>query len=235
MAGETLGVHHRRTDFKYYDLIMAAFVTVLLCSNLIGVTKVTTIWGFTFGTGIFFFPLSYIFGDILTEVYGYARSRKVVWAGFAAMAFASFMSWFVVHAPAAPDWHDQIHVEKIFGSTWRIVVASLVGFFVGEFVNSYVLAKMKLLTKGKYLWMRTIGSTIFGEWVDSMLFYPIAFLGTWETSLVIQVMITNYVIKVVWEVVMTPVTYKVVAFLKEAEKEDYYDWNTKFTPFTLDT
>lgn len=225
----------RRTDFKYYDLIMAGFVTVLLCSNLIGVTKVTQIWGFTFGTGIFFFPLSYIFGDILTEVYGYGRSRKVVWAGFGALLFACFMSWFVVRAPPAPGWPNQEHVEKMFGSTWRIVFASLAGFFSGEFVNSYVLAKMKLVTKGKMLWARTIGSTIVGELVDSLVFYPLAFLGTWETSLVIQVLFTNYSIKVLWEVLMTPVTYRVVNFLKKAEQEDYYDWNTRFTPFTLDT
>lgn len=235
MAKKTGENHSRRTDFKYYDLIMAAFVTVLLCANLIGVTKVTTFWGVTFGTGIFFFPLSYIFGDILTEVYGYARSRKVVWAGFASLTFASLMAWFVVHAPPAPHWPDQLYVEKIFGSTWRIVFASLFGFFAGEFVNSFILAKMKLMTKGKHLWMRTIGSTIVGEGVDSLLFYPLAFLGSWETELVVQVMLTNYVIKVAWEILMTPVTYKVVSFLKRVEHEDYYDWNTRFTPFTLDT
>lgn len=235
MAEKHQGQHHKRTDFKYYDLIMAAFVTVLLCSNLIGVTKVTTIYGHTFGTGIFFFPLSYIFGDILTEVYGYARSRKVVWAGFAALAFASFMSWFVVHAPPAADWPDQIHVEKMFGSTWRIVGASLFGFFTGEFVNSFTLAKMKIWTKGKMLWVRTIGSTIVGELADSLVFYPVAFLGNWKTSLVIEVMLTNYAIKVLWEVLMTPVTYRIVGFLKKAEGEDYYDYNTRFTPFTLDT
>ncbi len=221
--------------YKYYDLIMAAFVTVLLCSNLIGASKVATVAGFTFGAGIFFFPISYIFGDILTEVYGYARSRKVVWAGFGAMIFASFMSWFVINVPPAPGYANQTALETMFGSTARITAASLIAFFCGEFTNSFILAKMKIKSAGKFLWMRTIGSTIAGEGVDSLVFYPIAFLGTWETSLVIKIMISNYILKVLWEVVMTPVTYKVVAFLKRKEHEDYYDRKTNFTPFSLKT
>lgn len=222
-------------QYRYYDLVMASFVTILLCSNLIGTSKVITIYGFTCGAGVFFFPLSYVFGDILTEVYGYARSRKVVWAGFAALAFASFMSWFVVAAPAAKDWPFQSAYETVYGQTWRIVVASFLAFFAGEFTNSYVLAKMKLWTQGKMLWSRTIGSTIAGEAVDSLIFYPIAFLGTWQHHLVVQVMVTNYLLKVLWEIIMTPVTYKLVNFLKRAEREDYYDWKTNFNPFTLDT
>jgi len=222
-------------QFRYYDLIMAAFVTVLLCSNLIGVTKVCTLWGVTFGAGVLFFPISYVFGDILTEVYGYARSRKVVWAGMGAMVFASFMSWVVIHLPPAVGWENQSAIVAIFGSTPRIVVASLVAYFGGEFMNSFVLAKMKILTQGKWLWTRTIGSTIIGELLDSIIFYPLAFLGVWPTNLVIEVLISNYLLKVIWEVVMTPLTYKIVGFLKRAEHEDFYDYDTNFTPFSLKT
>jgi uncharacterized integral membrane protein (TIGR00697 family) len=226
--------------FRYYDLVMAAFVTILLCSNLIGAGKVCTVslplWGdLTFGAGVLFFPISYIFGDILTEVYGYARSRKVVWAGFAAMTFASFMSWFILKLPPAQGWNEQAAFTTVFGSTWRIVVASLVAYFVGEFLNSFTLAKMKIWTQGRHLWSRIIGSTVVGELVDSVIFYPLAFLGIWPTDLVIQVTLSNYVIKVVWEVIMTPITYRVVAFLKRTESEDYYDYDTNFTPFSLRT
>ncbi len=222
-------------NYKYYDLIMAAFVTILLCSNLIGASKVCTLGGFTFGAGVLFFPISYIFGDVLTEVYGYQRSRKVVWAGFAAMAFASFMAWIVLALPPAQGWPHQAAYETVFGGTYRIVAASLIAYVAGEFVNSYVLAKMKILTQGRHLWSRVIGSTIFGEGVDSIIFYPIAFWGIWSNSLVFKVMLSNYCIKVGWETVITPVTYRVVAFLKRAENEDYYDYDTNFTPFSLRT
>jgi uncharacterized integral membrane protein (TIGR00697 family) len=220
--------------YKYYDLVMALFVTILLCSNIIGAAKVATVWGFTFGAGVLFFPISYIFNDVLTEVYGYARARKVVWAGFGAIVFASFMSWVIVTLPPAMGWNDQQAYETVFGQTPRIVFASLSAFFVGEFANSYVLAKMKLRTNGRYLWMRTIGSTIVGEAVDSMVFYPLAFLGVWDAHLVLQVMISNYTIKCAWEALVTPVTYKVVNFLKRAEQEDYYDHKTNFTPFSIE-
>jgi uncharacterized integral membrane protein (TIGR00697 family) len=220
--------------YRYYDFVMAAFVTVLLTSNLIGAAKVVTVGPLTFGAGVLFFPMSYLFGDILTEVYGYARSRKVVWAGFAAMCFASVMAWVIVKLPPAASWEGQAAVEAVFGTTWRIGVGSLIAFFFGEFTNSYVMAKMKLYTQGRVLWARTIGSTIFGEAVDSLLFYPIAFLGIWPTHLVMQVMCSNYAMKVLWEVFMTPVTYQVVGFLKRAEQEDYYDYHTRFTPFTLE-
>jgi uncharacterized integral membrane protein (TIGR00697 family) len=225
----------REKHFRYYDLVMAAFVTILLCSNLIGVSKVCTIHGVTFGAGVLFFPISYAFGDILTEVYGYARSRKVVWAGFAAMAFASFMSWVVIKLPPAQGWTGQAAVESVFGSTPRIVVASLAAYFIGEFANSFTMAKMKIWTKGRHLWTRTTGSTIIGEMVDSFIFYPLAFTGIWPSDLVTKVMLSNYLIKVLWEVLMTPVTYKVVGFLKRAENEDYYDYDTNFTPFSLKT
>jgi hypothetical protein len=229
-------------NFRYYDLVMAAFVTVLLCSNLIGVHKVTTInpplyGAFTFGAGVLFFPISYVFGDILTEVYGYARSRKVIWAGFGAMIFASVMSWVVTNLPPSKGMNPQQQqaIEMIFGQTPRIVLASLTAFWMGEFANSFVLAKMKIFSEGRFLWQRTIGSTIVGEAVDSLVFYPVAFLGIWETSLVINVMISNYLLKVLWEVIATPVTYRIVNFLKRAEHEDYYDRETNFNPFTLQT
>ncbi len=224
---------HRQ--FRYYDLVMAAFVTVLLCANLIGAAKVAEIRGVTFNAGVLFFPISYIFGDILTEVYGYARARKVVWAGFGALGFASFMSWATLAFPPAPGWPHQAAYETVFGGTPRIVLASLVAYFSGEFCNSFVLAKLKLVTAGRLLWSRTIGSTIVGEAVDSVIFYPLAFLGVWETDLVVRVMITNYLLKVLWEVLMTPFTYRIVNFLKRAEAEDYFDRDTNFTPFSLQT
>lgn len=224
-----------RRTYKYYDLLMACFVTVLLCSDLIGASKVVTIAGFTFGAGIMFFPLSYIFGDILTEVYGYARSRRVVWAGFAAVGFASLMSAVVVALPPAIAYPHQAALEAVFGNTPRLVAASMVAYFCGEFVNSYVLAKMKLWTKGRMLWLRTIGSTLAGEAVDSAIFYPLAFWGLWESSLVVQVMIANYLLKCAWEALMTPFTYRIVGFLKRAENEDYFDWDTDFTPFSIQT
>jgi hypothetical protein len=219
--------------YKYYDLVMAAFVTILLCSNVIGAAKVAQIGAFKFGAGVLFFPLSYVFGDVLTEVYGYARARKVVWAGFGALAFASLMSAVILAFPPAEGWGNQAAYETVFGATPRIVFASLIAYFCGEFCNSYVLAKMKIWTEGRRLWTRTIGSTIVGELVDSLVFYPLAFYGIWSTNLVITVLFTNYLLKVGWEVVMTPVTYRVVNFLKRAEHEDYYDRNTDFTPFSL--
>jgi queuosine precursor transporter len=222
-------------QYRYYDLVMAAFVTVLLCANVIGAAKVAQVGGFSFGAGVLFFPISYVFGDVLTEVYGYARARRVVWAGFGALAFASFMSWAILAFPPAPGWPHQAAYETVFGGTPRIVLASLVAYFCGEFCNSYVLAKLKLATSGRLLWSRTIGSTIVGEAVDSAIFYPIAFLGVWSPDLVMRVMLTNYVLKVLWEIVMTPITYRVVNFLKRAEREDYFDRNTNFTPFSLQT
>jgi uncharacterized integral membrane protein (TIGR00697 family) len=212
---------------------MAAFVTVLLCANVIGAAKVAEIGGFTFGAGVLFFPISYIFGDILTEVYGYARARKVVWAGFGALAFASFMSWAILAFPPAPGWPHQRSYEVVFGSTPRIVLASLIAYFSGEFCNSYVLARMKVFSSGRALWSRTIGSTIVGEAVDSAIFYPTAFLFVWEDELLWRVMVSNYLLKVLWEALMTPATYRIVNFLKRAENEDYFDRDTDFTPFSL--
>jgi uncharacterized integral membrane protein (TIGR00697 family) len=229
-------------NYRYYDLILGAFVCVLLCANLIGVQKVSfvnlPVYGeFIFGAGVLFFPLSYLFGDILTEVYGYARSRRVIWAGFGAMIFASLMSFVVINLPVARTMNPeaQAAIEQIFGNTPRIVAASLTAFFLGEFANSFVLAKLKLLTSGKFLWTRTVGSTVVGEAVDSLIFYPIAFLGVWSTEQVLTVMFSNYLLKVGWEILATPLTYQIVNFLKRAEHEDYYDRNTDFNPFSLET
>ncbi|SDK17515.1 hypothetical protein SAMN05192566_0470 [Methylophilus rhizosphaerae] len=230
-----------RKHYRYYDLIMAAFVTVLVCSNLIGPAKVTQIevpvlGTLTFGAGVLFFPISFIFGDILTEVYGYAASRRVIWAGFAGLAFASLMAWMIVALPPAPFWDNQHEYEVAFGSTWRISLAGLVAFAVGEFVNSFVMAKMKVWSAGRHLWQRTIASTVFGEAIDTVMFVPLAF---WNTGIIpndkIPLVIGAQIIsKILVEVVFTPVVYKVVAFLKRVEHEDYYDTHTNFNPFTLD-
>jgi queuosine precursor transporter len=224
--------------FRYYDLLLGAFVCVLLCSNLIGVRKVAAVelplvGLVTFSAGNLFFPLSYLFGDVLTEVYGYARSRRVVWAGFAALAFAVVQSVVVVGLPPAPSFKDQAMLEWAFGGTWRIALASLVAYCCGEFANSFTLAKLKIITAGKHLWMRTIGSTIVGEAVDSTIFYPLALYGMMDNATLVTIMITNYVVKVMWEVLATPLTYRVVAWFKRAEQVDHYDTDTSFTPFSL--
>ena len=230
----------RQPSYRYYDLVMAAFVAVLLCSNLVGPAKIAQVdfplfGAITFGAGVLFFPISYVFGDILTEVYGYARARKVIWAGFGALLFASFMSAIVVALPPAPGWQNQSAYEIAFGSTWRIALASLIAFWCGEFVNSLVLAKMKIATAGRWLWTRTIGSTIVGEGVDSLLFYPLAFYGSGliPNELLPKVMLTQFVAKVGVEIAFTPVTYRIVAVLKRAEHVDYYDRKTDFNPFRL--
>ena len=225
--------------YRYYDFFMAAYVCILLCANLIGPAKVSTLHvplfgNVTFMAGVLFFPLSYIFGDILTEVYGYGRDRRVVWAGFMALAFASLMASVIVALPPAAQWRDhQAAVETIFGNTPRIIAASIIAFWCGSFVNSYVMAKMKLWSNGRWLWTRTVGSTLCGEAVDSALFYSIAFYGVMDSRLLWVLMLTQYLLKSGWEIVMTPVTYRVVGFLKRAEHEDYYDRDTNFTPFSL--
>ena len=225
-----------RRTYRYYEFVMAAFVTVLICSNLIGPAKIVQIDGWpAFGAGLLFFPISYVFGDVLTEVYGYARARRVIWAGFAGLLFASVMASVVVALPPAPFWKNQEAYEIAFGTTWRIALASMFAYFCGEFANSYVLAKMKIMTSGRWLWTRTIGSTIVGEAVDSMLFYPLAFYnaGLMPNEILPAIMLAQFVGKVGVEVLFTPITYKVVGFLKRAEQEDYYDRQTDFNPFTL--
>lgn len=222
-------------QFRYYDFVMAAFVAILLLSNIIGAAKpaALTINGeqWIFGAGILFFPLGYVIGDVLTEVYGYARARRVIWAGFGALLFMAFMSWVVVALPPAPGWEGQAAYESVFGQVWRIVLASITAFWAGEFVNSYVMARMKIWTGGKHLWSRTIGSTVVGQGIDSLIFYPLAFLGIWSNAQVISVMITNWLLKVGWEVVLTPVTYAVVGWLKRKEGVDIFDEGTDFSPF----
>ncbi|MEE4155017.1 MAG: queuosine precursor transporter [Erythrobacter sp.] len=261
-------------SFRYYDFVMAAFVAILLLSNIIGAAKLTFVevswwpsgwWPapdgvFIYGAGILFFPLGYVIGDVLTEIYGFARARRVIWTGFAAMIFLAFMSFIVVSLPPFDGWSCsasgfdgqgpltargnpdgptgaicQQTYESVFGSTWRIVVASIVAFWAGEFVNSYVMAKMKVWTKGRALWTRTIGSTAVGQGVDSVIFYPIAFLGIWTTEAVVTVMVTNWLLKVLWEAALTPVTYAVVGGLKKAEGVDLYDLDTDFSPFSSKT
>lgn len=220
-----------RDGFRYFDFVMAAFVAILLLSNVIGAAKPAQLWGFTFGAGILFFPLSYLIGDVLTEVYGYARARRCVWAGFVAVLFMAFMSWVVVTLPPAPGWEGQAAYESVFGQVPRIVLASVAAFWAGEFVNAFVMAKMKLATNGRHLWSRTIGSTVLGQGVDSLIFYPLAFLGVWETGTVLTVLVTNWALKVAWEIVLTPVTYAVIGFLKRREGIDVFDQGTDFTPF----
>jgi uncharacterized integral membrane protein (TIGR00697 family) len=230
-----------RPAFRYYDLLMAAFVTVLLCSNLIGPGKSCRIdfagHPLIFGAGNLFFPISYIFGDVLTEVYGYARSRRVIWAGFAALGFSAVMGWVIIHMPVNTgepyNLRMQPAVEIVFGNAFRIVAASMLAFWAGDFANSFVLARMKLLTHGRMLWTRTIGSTVVGQGVDSVIFYPVAFLGIWTAQTISSVIVFNWLFKVAVEVVLTPATYAIVRRLKAAEGIDFYDTNTDFTPFSL--
>jgi uncharacterized integral membrane protein (TIGR00697 family) len=230
-----------RRHHRYYDLILAAFVVVLLCSNFIGAGKAATLdlpffGSVTFGAGILFFPIAYFFGDILTEVYGYAYDRRAVWAGFASLAFAAIMAQLVIALPVAPGSYManyQQGMETVFGNSWRVALASMIAFCCGSFVNSYTLAKMKILTQGRHLWMRTIGSTACGELVDSSLFYMLAFYGLWPINDVLAVAASQYVLKTAWEVLATPLTYWVIGFLKRKENQDHYDIHTDFTPFKL--
>ena len=225
-----------RRSYRYYEFVMAAFVAILICSNLIGPAKIVQVDGLpAIGAGLLFFPISYVFGDVLTEVYGYAQARRVIWAGFAGLAFASFMASVVVALPPALFWHHQAAYEVAFGTTWRIAGASMLAYFCGEFANSFVLAKMKLMTEGRWLWTRTIGSTLVGEAVDSALFYPLAFYGAgiMPNEMLPAVMAAQFFGKVGVEVLFTPLTYKIVGALKRAEHEDYYDRGTHFSPFSL--
>lgn len=231
------GIRHVGADalkgrpLRYFDFVMAAFCVVLVLSNVVGAAKVATAGGFSFGAGVLFFPISYVLGDVLTEVYGYARARRVIWAGFAAAIFAAVMCSVIVAMPPAPGWGGQEHYAAVFGQVWRIVGASVLAFWAGEFVNSYVLARMKVWTQGRMLWSRTIGSTVVGQGVDSLIFYPLAFLGVWTNEQVLTVMLTNWGLKVAWEAILTPVTYVVVGWLKRREGVDVYDEATDFTPF----
>lgn len=238
MENRAVTAGQEQLSFRYYDLVMAAFVTILLLSNLIGASKpsyitLPVIGQWSFGAGVLFFPVSYIIGDVLTEVYGYARARRVIWTGFAALLFMAFMAWVVVLLPAAEGWPGQEAYEFVFGNSWRIVLASMVAFWAGEFANSFVLAKMKVWTAGRHLWMRTIGSTIVGQGLDSLIFYPLAFWGLagWPVDLLWQVILSQWLIKTLWEALLTPVTYLVVGKLKRAERVEIFDEHTNFSPF----
>lgn len=230
--------------YRYLDLVMSLFVTVLIVSNIASSAKIID-WGFSIGSlrmafdgGTILFPISYIFGDVLTEVYGYKRSRRVIWTGFACLTFAALTLWVVRVLPGEAQWQQyagQPAYEAILGgmSSGGIVLASLAAFFAGEFSNSFILAKMKIMTQGRWLWMRTIGSTLVGEAIDSLAFIAIATLfGVFPWSLFWTLTITNYIFKCVIEIVMTPLTYRAVAWLKRSEKEDFYDTNTNFNPFS---
>lgn len=219
-------------NYKYLGSISVFFVCVLLISNIAS-SKIVDFKWFTFDGGTLLFPLSYIFGDVLTEVYGYKRSRKVIWLGFFMALLMSVVFMIVGKLPADASWGHQDAYDIILGQTPRIVLASLVAYFAGEFSNSFILAKMKIWTKGKMLWTRTIGSTIVGEFVDSTLFVIIAFAGTLPNSLLLTIVISNYIFKTGVEILFTPITYKVIAFLKKNENEDYYDTDTNFNPFAV--
>jgi uncharacterized integral membrane protein (TIGR00697 family) len=232
------GLAGGRARFRYFDLVMAAFVTILLLSNIIGASKPSFVVlpngeAWSFGAGVLFFPVSYIIGDVLTEVYGYAHARRVIWTGFAALLFMAFMAWVVVALPPAKGWPGQEAYEFVFGNSWRIVAASMIAFWAGEFANSYVLARMKLWTGGRMLWARTIGSTVVGQGLDSLIFYPLAFYGLagWPPEQLMQVVLSQWLIKVTWEAVLTPVTYYVVGSLKHREGVDVFDTDTDFSPF----
>jgi queuosine precursor transporter len=229
----------RGAQFRYFDFVMVAMVVVLLLSNVIGAEKrsfvnLPGIGAWPFGAGILFFPISYLIDDVLTEVYGYARARRAIWAGFAALAFMAVMEWTVVHLPVASGWTGQEAYERVFGSGWRIIVASMSAFFVGDFIESVVMAKLKIWSQGRHLWMRFWGSTIVGEGIDSLIFYPLAFYGMadWPVSALAEVMLSQFILKVSWEVLLTPVTYAVVGWLKRKEGVDVFDIGTNFTPFT---
>lgn len=226
--------------YHYFDLVMAVFVTVLIVSNIASSAKIVD-WGFSiagvrmaFDAGTILFPVSYIFGDVLTEVYGFKRSRRVIWTGFACLGLSSLILWLVRIMPGEAAWQSyagQQAYESILGgmSTGGIVIASLLAYLAGEFTNSVVLAKMKVATKGKWLWMRTIGSTLVGEGVDSVIFIFIATLaGVFPWAIFVSLVLTNYLFKCSIEALMTPLTYRVVNALKKAENEDFYDIGTKF-------
>jgi uncharacterized integral membrane protein (TIGR00697 family) len=233
-ARALLGAH-----FRYFDFVLVAFVVVLLLSNVIGAEKrsfvtLPGIGAWPFGAGILFFPISYLIDDVMTEVYGYARARRAIWTGFAALAFMALMEWTVVHLPVASGWTGQEAYERVFGSGWRIILASMAAFFVGDFVESVTMAKLKIWSGGRRLWLRFWGSTIVGEGIDSLIFYPIAFLGMadWPANTMLEVMLSQFVLKVTWEVLLTPVTYAVVGWLKRKEGVDVFDVGTDFIPFT---
>lgn len=230
--------------YKYIDLITVLFVTVLLLSNILSSAKIidlgVSLLGlqFIFDAGTLVFPISYIFGDVLTEIYGYRRSRRVIWSGFFATALMAFFVWLAGVLPGESLWSEtvgQSAYDAVLGSIWKLAIASLIAYFFGEFVNSYVLARMKVLMQGRWLWARTIGSTIAGQGVDTTVFFVIATaLGVFPIELMLSLIVSNYIFKVSIEVIFTPITLRVIHWLKTSEQEDVYDHNTNFNPFRFD-
>lgn len=222
----------KNTPFRYFDILVALFVSVLLISNIAS-TKILSLWKFTFDGGTLLFPVSYIFGDILTEVYGFRRSRRVIWLGFFAALLMSLVLFVVQILPPAGDWNNQQAYESILGFVPRIVIASLLAYFTGEFTNSVILSRLKIITKGRFLWTRTIGSTIIGEGIDTLVFCWIAFYGTIPQPLFWSVLISNYIFKCAVEIGFTPLTYMIVGFLKRKENVDVYDYGISYNPFEM--
>lgn len=222
----------RFRSYKYLDVVTAFTVAVVLISNVIA-NKITTIGPFTFSSDTLFFPLTYIFADILTEVYGYSKARRVFWLGLTSSILMVTIFLIVGKLPPAADWHNQDAYDRLLGLTPRIVIAGFIAYFVADFANNFVLAKMKIMTKGKYLWTRTIGSTMVGELCDTLLFTPLAFAGVFPNSMIITMIFSNYLFKTGIEVIFTPVTYMVVNWLKKQERENYFDIETNFSPFYL--
>lgn len=222
----------KQRDFRYLDIITGLFVAVLLISNIAS-TKILLLWKFTFDGGTILFPLSYIFGDILTEVYGYQKSRRVIWTGFFSALVMALVFYIVQILPPAEDWIYQEAFESLLGFVPRIVLASLIAYFAGEFSNSYILSKLKIKSEGKHLWIRTIGSTLVGEGLDTIIFCMIAFYGVLPTGLLWSVIISNYIFKCSVEILFTPVTYIIVGFLKRKENEDHYDKGINYNPFVF--
>ncbi|MFN7036677.1 MAG: queuosine precursor transporter [Bellilinea sp.] len=232
-------------SYHFFDWVMALFVTVLIISNIASSAKIID-WGVSifglplaFDGGTILFPISYIFGDVLTEVYGFRRARRVIWTGFAMLALTAFVLWLVRIMPGEATWQEyagQTAYEAILGgiSSGGIVLASLVAYLAGSFGNSIVLARLKVLTRGRFLWMRTIGSTLVGQGVDTLIFIFVATLaGVFPWELFATLTLTNYIFKVGIETIMTPITYQIVNALKRAENEDYFDTHTRFTPFAV--
>jgi uncharacterized integral membrane protein (TIGR00697 family) len=222
--------HHSLRSFHHYDILVHVFVVVLLISNLVG-AKISAVGPFRVSGAQLLFPITYIFGDIFTEVYGYSGSRRAIWIGFSASGLLAVMGLFVVWVPPAPEWHSQPAFETVFYQVPRMIIASLIAFWAGEFTNSYVLAKMKLMTAGRYLWTRTIGSTVAGQAVDTAIVITLAFAGRTDAVTILKLIGSGYLFKVVYEAAATPLTYLIVNALKRAEGVDVYDTDTNFNPF----
>lgn len=221
-----------KENYKLYPTITALFVAVLIVSNIAS-TKLTQFGSFVLDAGTILFPLSYIFGDILTEVYGYAKARRVIWTGFFCSILASGVFFLVQYLPSATEWGNQAAYESILGVVPRIVLASVIAYLVGSFVNSYVIAKVKVYTNGKKMWVRFLSSTIFGQFFDTVIFVTIAFAGVVSSSILLAIIISNYLFKILVEILFMPITYKVVKYIKRVEGVDHFDGKTNFTPFRL--